>query len=76
MCDTIGNTSFQSAESVQALVSMGFPETESRAALTAAMGNPNLAYEFLINGIPAQALAAQQQQQQPPSASTPAPAAG
>jgi UV excision repair protein RAD23 len=41
-----------SAEAVQSLVSMGFPEAESRAALTAAMGNPDLAYEFLLTGIP------------------------
>jgi len=39
-------------ESLQNLVSMGFPENESRAALLAAQGNPNLAYEFLITGIP------------------------
>eukprot|EP01036_Dinobryon_divergens_P030889 gene30889-40202_t len=67
-----GSSSLQSPEAVQALVSMGFPETESRAALSAAMGNPNLAYEFLINGIPAQALAQQQQPQ--PSVATPTPA--
>jgi len=39
-------------ESLQNLVSMGFPESESRAALLAAQGNPNLAYEFLVTGIP------------------------
>lgn len=33
-----------SAESVAALTAMGFPEAECRAALTAAMGNPDLAY--------------------------------
>lgn len=43
---------FQTTEGVQALVSMGFPESECRAALTAAMGNPDLAYEFLLTGIP------------------------
>ena len=37
---------------------MGFPEAETRAALSAAMGNPDLAYEFLLTGIPEQALAA------------------
>lgn len=37
---------------------MGFPESESRAALSAAMGNPDLAYEFLLTGIPEQARAA------------------
>jgi UV excision repair protein RAD23 len=31
---------------------MGFPENEVRAALLAAMGNPDLAYEFLLTGIP------------------------
>lgn len=36
---------------------MGFPESESRAALTAAMGNPDLAYEFMLTGIPAPARA-------------------
>ena len=71
----LGSSSFQSPEAVQALVSMGFPETESRAALTAAMGNPNLAYEFLINGIPAQALVQQQQQPSIPTPTT-APTAG
>jgi UV excision repair protein RAD23 len=39
-------------ELVDSLVSMGFPEGECRAALTAANGNPNLAYDFLMNGIP------------------------
>ena len=37
---------------------MGFPENESRAALTAAMGNPDLAYEFLLTGIPQHAMRA------------------
>lgn len=40
-----------SAESVQQLTNMGFPEPESRAALTAAMGDPNLAFEFLSGGM-------------------------
>lgn len=31
---------------------MGFPENECRAALVASMGNPDLAYEFLLSGIP------------------------
>jgi hypothetical protein len=30
---------------------MGFPEAETRAALAAAMGNPDLAYEYLLTGI-------------------------
>lgn len=41
-----------SAEAVAALVGMGFPEPEVRAALGAAMGNADLAYEFLLTGIP------------------------
>jgi UV excision repair protein RAD23 len=40
------------AEALQALVNMGFPEADARAALTAAMGNPDVAYEFLLSGIP------------------------
>lgn len=47
--------SFVSAEGLAALTAMGFPEAESRAALQAAMGNPDLAYEFLLTGIPEQA---------------------
>jgi UV excision repair protein RAD23 len=43
-----------SAESIAALTGMGFPEAEVRAALQAAMGNPDLAYEFLLTGIPEQ----------------------
>lgn len=31
---------------------MGFPEADARVALTAAMGNPDVAYEFLLSGIP------------------------
>jgi UV excision repair protein RAD23 len=41
-------------ESLQALVNMGFPEADARVALTAAMGNPDVAYEFLLSGIPDQ----------------------
>lgn len=40
-------------EAIAALTGMGFPEPEVRAALTAAMGNADLAYEFLLTGIPA-----------------------
>ncbi len=43
---------FISNDALNALVGMGFPESESRAALNAAMGNPDLAYEFLLTGIP------------------------
>jgi len=39
-------------ESLQSLISMGFPEKECRAALVASNGNPDLAYEFLLTGIP------------------------
>lgn len=61
-----------SPEAVAALTGMGFPEAEVRAALTAAMGNPDMAYEFLLTGIPdgLAALAAA-----PPVASPAAPAA-
>ena len=41
-----------SAEAVQSLTDMGFPEPEARAALSAAMGNPDLAYEMLTGSIP------------------------
>jgi len=40
------------SEALQALVNMGFPEADARVALTAAMGNPDVAYEFLLSGIP------------------------
>jgi UV excision repair protein RAD23 len=43
-----------SPDSIAALTGMGFPEAEVRAALQAAMGNPDLAYEFLLTGIPEQ----------------------
>jgi len=43
---------FVTAEGLAALTGMGFPEAESRAALAAAMGNADLAYEFLLTGIP------------------------
>lgn len=48
---------FVTAEGLAALTGMGFPESESRAALSAAMGNPDLAYEFLLTGIPPAAAA-------------------
>lgn len=46
-------------DALNALLSMGFPESESRAALQAAYGNPDLAYEYLLQGIPTQAPASQ-----------------
>jgi UV excision repair protein RAD23 len=39
-------------EVVASLTSMGFPEAEARACLAASNGNPDLAVEFLMNGIP------------------------
>ena len=53
------------AEGLANLIAMGFPEAESRAALSAAMGNPDLAVEFLMGGIPPAALRAAQR---PPTA--------
>jgi UV excision repair protein RAD23 len=41
-------------DSLQALVNMGFPEADARVTLTAAMGNPDVAYEYLLSGIPDQ----------------------
>lgn len=46
------------AEALQQLEDMGFPQDEARAALRAANGNTDLAVEFLMSGIPEQALAA------------------
>ncbi len=46
---------------------MGFPDAEVRACLRAAQGNPNVAVEYLMNGIPAYA-------QQIANATTSAPA--
>lgn len=58
------------AEGLQALTSMGFPESESRAALAAAMGNPDLAYEFLLTGIPQSAPAAARTSPSPAAAAS------
>jgi len=41
-----------SAEVVNSLTGMGFPEAEVRHCLRAANGNPDVAVEFLTNGIP------------------------
>ena len=41
---------FVTNEAVESLTAMGFPEAETRAALAAAMGNPDMAYEFLLTG--------------------------
>eukprot|EP00978_Attheya_sp_CCMP212_P024841 scaffold78720_cov45-Attheya_sp.AAC.1 len=40
------------AEVINNLTGMGFPEAEARACLRAASGNPDIAVEFLMNGIP------------------------
>jgi len=40
------------AEVVNSLTGMGFPEAEVRHCLRAAYGNPDIAVEFLTNGIP------------------------
>jgi UV excision repair protein RAD23 len=48
----VENSEFITPEALQGLIGMGFPEEDSKAALTAAMGNPDLAYEFLLGGIP------------------------
>mmetsp|Transcript_4858 Transcript_4858/g.10874 ORF Transcript_4858/g.10874 Transcript_4858/m.10874 type:complete len:456 (-) Transcript_4858:8-1375(-) len=40
------------AEAVNSLTAMGFPEAEVRFCLRAANGNPDIAVEFLTNGIP------------------------
>lgn len=40
------------ADHVRQLTEMGFPEDQATAALRAAMGNPDVAVEFLMTGIP------------------------
>ena len=44
------SNAFVTNEAVESLTAMGFPEAETRAALAAAMGNPDMAYEFLLTG--------------------------
>eukprot|EP01041_Mallomonas_annulata_P001797 gene1797-3486_t len=46
-----------SAEAIQQLIDMGFPEAEARSALRAAQGNTDLAVEFLMSGIPEERVA-------------------
>lgn len=60
-----------SASAIESLTGMGFPEAEVRHCLRAAGGNPDVAVEFLTNGIPDAVSAALSQQ----STSTPAAAA-
>lgn len=40
------------ADHVRQLTDMGFPEDQATAALGAAQGNPDVAVEFLMTGIP------------------------
>lgn len=49
---TANNVSELPAEVVNSLTGMGFPEAEVRHCLRAAGGNPDIAVEFLTNGIP------------------------
>lgn len=49
------------AEILTNLTGMGFPEAEVKACLRAAHGNPDVAVEFLTNGIPPAVQALQQQ---------------
>lgn len=58
-------------EAVESLTAMGFPEAETRAALAAAMGNPDLAYEYLLTGIPEHAIATMAQRSPALQAPTP-----
>lgn len=48
------------SEVVSNLTSMGFPEAEVRACLRASGGNPDVAVEYLMNGIPPSASATSQ----------------
>lgn len=50
-------------EVISNLTGMGFPEAEVKACLRAAQGNPDVAVEFLTNGIPPAVQNLQQQQQ-------------
>lgn len=49
---TPAQSNYENPETVQQLVDMGFPEDQVKAALRAAMGNGDVAVEFLMNGIP------------------------
>lgn len=40
------------AETISNLTAMGFPDAEVRACLRASQGNPDVAVEYLMNGIP------------------------
>ena len=62
---------FVTPEAVESLTAMGFPEAETRAALSASMGNPDLAYEYLLTGIPEHAMATMAQRS--PAAQAPTP---
>lgn len=58
-------------EMVASLTAMGFPEAEAKACLRASQGNPDVAVEYLMNGIPPYA-----QEIANASNSVPAPAGG
>lgn len=49
---TTSSTDSFSPEMVANLTAMGFPEAEVRACLRASQGNPDVAVEYLMNGIP------------------------
>lgn len=59
------------AEMVSNLTAMGFPDPEVRACLRAAQGHPDVAVEYLMNGIPAFAQEIANSSSAPPAA-TPA----
>lgn len=64
-------SSFVTPEAVESLTAMGFPERETRSALSAAMGNPDLAYEYLLTGIPEHGMATMAQRSPALQAPTP-----
>ena len=66
------------AEVISNLTGMGFPEAEVRACLRASQGNPDVAVEFLMNGIPPAVQAVQQSAtpSTPATGNAPAPTSG
>mmetsp|Transcript_20603 Transcript_20603/g.59814 ORF Transcript_20603/g.59814 Transcript_20603/m.59814 type:complete len:441 (-) Transcript_20603:396-1718(-) len=65
-----------SDEAVANLTAMGFPEAEVRACLRASGGNPDVAVEFLTNGIPPGIQEAQQAGISTPAAGAPSSSSG
>lgn len=63
------------AEAIANLIAMGFPEAEVRHCLRAAHGNPDIAVEFLTNGIP-EAVSAAMNSSSSSSTATPARSSG